>query len=428
MNRWEGNMIVSLAVAMGLMLSPASLVLLGNSMGRVGLSYLIIILFAMGLQLFTAFSFGELINRYPSPGGEAKGIQETLGTIPATVLPLCSRVVFTICIGTILLSKAGYAFNEVFAPWFPNLGFSFCLLGFLLVLNLLGPRIAETAQVFFAGLTALGLVSLSFAGLLESGTRPLRIEGSGLSGLPIIPDIFLSLLLFTGFDLAGLRKSGEEKGSSHFTMAMVLGIILSGSVLLLWGFTSYQNVPPDRLSETTVPYMVAAREILGQQGRIVMGMLIMTATCGAVNSLLMAGCGMIAGMAALRLLPSYSRIFPPRFPMPLILLATGIGVMMATGMAGEPALEVYGRGGFLFWLLTYAVDHLVVLMMRSRVPGYPVVPVISCLFLLAGFLGLIRTEDQSDLLLKFMFFIFIIVSFLSLLWSIYSSRRKEVRR
>jgi hypothetical protein len=56
---------------------------------------------------------------------------------------------FTICAATGILATAGYVCNEMFLYWFPNLGFSFCLLGLLLVINRIGHRFSETAQIGF---------------------------------------------------------------------------------------------------------------------------------------------------------------------------------------------------------------------------------------------------------------------------------------
>jgi amino acid transporter len=424
-------MVVSLAFSIGLMLSPASLVLLGNSMGKFGLSYCIVILSVMILQLFTANSYRELLGRFPGPGGESKGIQETLGTSPATVLPLCSRVVFTICAGTLLLARAGYTFNEVFVYWFPNLGFSFCLLGFILILTLGGRKIAEPAQVVFAGVTVFGLLFLSFAGLLEWREHPVRTDLPDFSVAIPFENILMSLLLFTGFDLAGFTAIGSKNAGSRVVAA---GILVAAFVFLLWGVVSLKYVSPERLSETTVPYMAAAREVLGQPGRIVMGIVVLAGTSSALVSMLMAVCRMASGMAAARFLPSFLAKIPGSSPVPLILLAAGIAAMLGTGMAGEPALEVYAMGGFLFWLLTYAAVHLAVLRMRRpllrrpyspRIPGSGVIPVMGCLFMLMSFLGLIGLESQSGLLIKFMFLLLIGVSFLILPWRIYISAKER---
>jgi amino acid transporter len=424
-------MLVSLAFAIGLMLSPASLVLLGNSMGKFGLSSCIVILFAMILQLFTAESYRELLNRFPGPGGESRGLRETLGTIPATVLPLCSRVVFTICAGALLLARAGYTFNEVFVYWFPNLGFSFCLLGLILVLTLSGRRIAEPATVFFAGVTAFGLLFLSCAGLLRWGNHLAQTEVLDFS-LPVsIENIFLALLLFTGFDLAGFAA---REGTYPRSKVMTLGILTAAFLFLLWGIASLRYVPPERLSETTVPYMVVAREVLGQPGRIVMGIVLLSGTSAALISMLMAVARMASGMAAVRLLPSFIGKIPDSSPVSLILLAAGIAAMLGTGMGGEPDLEVYARGGFLFWLLTYAAVHLSVFMMwgptsprrdSPRPPGSRLLPATGCLFMLMSFLGLIGAESQSGLLLKFMILLLICLSISIVLWKIYVSRKER---
>jgi len=415
-------MVISLAFAIGLMLSPASLVLLGNSMGKFGLSYCFVILSIMILQLFTANSYGELLNRFPGSGGEAKGIRETLGTFPATVLPLCSRGAFTVCSGALLLARAGYTFNEVFVYWFPNLLFSFCLLGLILILTLPGRKIAAPAQVVFAGVTVLGLLFLSVAGLLQWGNRPVQTEAPDFSGSIPFGNILLTFLLFTGFDLAGFTTRG---GKYPWSRVMAAGILLTGFTFLLWGFGSLMYVSPEGLSETTVPYMVTAREVLGQPGRIVMGTVLLAGTCGALTSMLLAVSEMTSGMAALRLLPSFFGKIADSSPVPLILLTLGIAALMGTGMAGEPALEVYARGGFLFWLLTYAAVHLSVLMMKSpiskktpspRNPGSRVIPATGFLFISISFLGLLGSENQAGLLLKFMFLLLIIVSFLVLSW------------
>ena len=76
------------------------------------------------------------------------------------VLPLCARVLLLVCASTGTLAIAGYVFNEVFVYWFPNLGFSFCVLVVLLTLNLLSPKVAKTAQLFFVAVALLGLVAV----------------------------------------------------------------------------------------------------------------------------------------------------------------------------------------------------------------------------------------------------------------------------
>ena len=423
---------IPLALAMGLMLSPESLTLLGNNMGIAGISFLVVVLSAMVVHLFTALSYGELFTLSPGPGGETRFIREALGSIPAIVLPLCSRVVFTICAATGILATAGYVFNEVFVNWFPNLGFSFCLLGFLLVTNLLGQRVSGMAQIIFVVVAVSGLIFLSAVGLIGLGNASPAVNAASHPPFNTPRVVLLGLVLFVGFDLAGLTKGSKGDYLVNLMGSMVAGIVVAGVVLCLWGLVSINYVALDRLADTTVPYAVAARAVLGQNGRICMGVIVLAGTCSAVNALLMAVSRMITGMVTQGLLPSFLGKAQDRAPVPLILLAVGIATMMAMGMAGEPVLEVYIRAGLLFWLLNYAAVHLSVLIMRRRIPnrsqlfkisGYPVVTIIGLLAMLIGIFGLLWSDSESVFLFKFMLVISAIASLFSVSW-IAVSRRK----
>ena len=65
-------------------------------------------------------------------------------------------------------------FNEVFVYWFPNLGFSFCLLGMVVGLNLAGSRVATLAQLSYVALALGGVLGLAGLGLLGLGRLGVR--------------------------------------------------------------------------------------------------------------------------------------------------------------------------------------------------------------------------------------------------------------
>ena len=67
---------------------------------------------------------------------------------------------------------------------------------------------------------------------------------------------------------------------------MVAFIITGGLLLALWGVVSLIRVSPNRLMNITVPYSIAAREILGVPGRKIMGVVIIGASFGFTNALL----------------------------------------------------------------------------------------------------------------------------------------------
>src|SRR5215813_15144895 len=163
---------VFLAFALGVMLSPEMLILLGNTLGHEDRAALSGLLVAGGLHVLTARTYGRLGLHPAASAGESRVLHAAFGPLVATVLPLCARVVFTVCATTGILAIAGYVFNEVFVYWFPNLGFSFCLLGMVVGLNLAGSRVATLTQLSCVVLALGGVLGLATMGLLGCGHVP----------------------------------------------------------------------------------------------------------------------------------------------------------------------------------------------------------------------------------------------------------------
>lgn len=406
------SIIVPLTIALGVMLSPESLGLLGNGMGSGGALFLIPVVLAVIAHFLTALSYGELPVGHPDLSAESELLRKSFGSIPATILPLSSRLLFTVCASAGILATAGYVFNEVFVYWFPNLGFSFCLLALLLVINLLGRKVTIAAQIGFVTVAMVGLVLLVLFGVLglanaSSVGGPLDFGSANLGRVAPV-----GLLLFIGYELALQASSRKEGSRANLALSLGVGIVLIGVIFSAWGLISLKYVGMQRLADSTIPHMIVAREILGQNGRIIMGIVVIAAVLGAVNGLLFSVSRMLSGMAGEGLLPSLFAESNDRATSGLLLLVFGIAAMMGLGMAGEPVLEVYTRASILFWLLTYAAVHLAVFMSvrsvaielkESAVVGWhPLVSIIGLLIMLGGFRWLLWTDPNSAEIVKFM--------------------------
>ncbi len=413
------------ALATGVMLSSESLTLLGNSVGVTGIFFLFFIPAAITLHIFTALSFGESLSSFHGQGTEGRFIRKAMGPLAAIVFPIGARVPFTVCAATGILATAGYVFNETFLYWFPNLGFSFCLLGLLLLINLIGRTFSERAQIFFVTVTLCGLLLLSAVGFSLWGDAPSVSGPAEFSSFHIARAAFMAPVLFVGFDLAAMNT--ERSGAPAFVIssAMVGGLIVVGFVFCVWGVLSQKYVPLTKLADTTIPYTIAARAIMGQTGRVWMGIVILSGTCAAVNALLLAVSRMIAGLSAQGLLPSFLGATRNRAPVPLVLLGLGIGAMMAFGMAGEPVLEVYTRAGLCLWILYYAVIHLCVLIVgrcspeRSKnlhMQRHKVFPAIALFLFIIILSGMLWTDSDSIFLMKSILVMVAGLSIYGLLW------------
>jgi amino acid transporter len=419
------------------MLSPESLIALGTNLGSAGPFFLLFITSSVVIFLFTALSYGNTYSLHTGPTSEVRLLKEGLGMLPSMVLPLCSRFVVALFLGTSILGIAGYVFNEIFVRWFPNLGFSFCLLALLLIINLWNQRVSEIAQIIVVSVAVCGLLLLSMVGFAGFFNGTHTVTTTGLASFSGVRVAFVGLLLFIGLDLSGLAKQGIDMQPVHRALAMTIAVVVAGLIFILWGFVSLKYVSPERLSDTTIPHLLTARIVWGTAGRVIMGLVVLAGAFSAVNALLLGVSKLINSMAQQGLLPSFLAGENDRSALPLTLLAVIIGAMLAWGMAGDSLLDVYVRTGLLLWLLNYAAVHLALLIAHKHsynrkntfsIPGYPVVTLISFIVMFCGFFVLLYYDNQSALLFKYTVVILCTSSLLSLFWIKLKLHEKKEKR
>lgn len=339
--------LTSAGLALCWVLSPDALVILGNSIGR------------SGMMFFVALTIGALLSLLAitlihdpalskSSDTSFTCIASTTGLLPAMTLTLASRLSLALFLPTGMLVTAGFTFNETFINWFPNFALSFLLLAIVLTLHLGGERIALLAQPFFIGLTMSCLVLLCLAGIFGSPEPQSAEIQTGKTFSLSLPLVFTALVLFLGYDQPETAFFSRSRG--RYMAALMAGFIL----LALWGFVSLKYVSPARLAGSTIPYSISAREILGQAGRVVIGIAIISGTCGLVNGLFLLAARSLRHMA-----DHVSPLSPSRaaysWKASCVIFSLCIGSLMAAGLAGSDKLEIFIYGALLLWLLMVGV-------------------------------------------------------------------------
>jgi L-asparagine transporter-like permease len=207
-------------------------------------------------------------------------------------------------------------------------------------------------------------------------------------------------------------------------------VLLGSFVLVLWGFVSLRWVDAARLAETTIPYTVAARAILGQEGRIIMGIVIISGVAGAVNSLFGGVSRMIAGMSEAGLAPAF--LGKTRFGgrVPVLLLGAATAAMLLSGMAGSDHLNGFLRGALILWLMHYAVLHSAAFLSGRRDDSSPLrrmANLLGALILALAALGLWVLGEERQVMAVFMFIVVGAVLILGLLWTGLARNRDQGR-
>ena len=400
-------------LGMGLILSPLNFAALGNTAGLTGSHFPIVLLSVLAVHLLTTHSYQALFS--DGPIEERKTSQAPLKTDPFLILLLGSRLSLAISAVPLILVSAGFIFNELFLYWFPNFGFAYGMLIILLLLNLLGEKTVLRTQIIFVGSALVGMWLISTIGLWSAIFSPEAVKQTSPESGPAFPEIAAALLLFIGFDLAELDRYRRGRTFSGPPSGMATVLVLSGLSFLLWGIVSLLHVPAASLVETTVAHIVAARNILGDPGARIMGVVVLAGAGAALNALFFSIPRLLGGPPGREdKTDSATRAKKPKAVF-LILLGGVVALVMALGLAGESGLEVALKAALLLWLTQNAFVHLLVLIRnrrdRTKTSFSRTVPLTGLVLLIAGLVGIILTENQPLLLIS-LFLAFLLISWL----------------
>jgi len=397
-----------MSLSLGWMVSPDALVRLGAGIAEnqplfIAAMTLAVVLIARGTSLV----------RHPGLRSDGRCSQtglliEGLGRLPAMSLILASRFSLVLILPTALLVSAGFAFNEIFLYWFPNFGFAFLLLAAIALLHLADERFALAVQPFLVTICLGCLLLLCLAGLGgPASSKPVSVA----TGISFTPEVMGgALLLFLGTDYITPGRNRDSRGPSMAALCCAL------LLFVFWAMLSLHYVGQERLSASTVPHLLAAREVWGQTGRVLMGCIIICGSCAAVNSLFHLASRSLASLAERGLLPGHPQgtFRRRRFILLFVVLIVGL---MAGGVAGHSIIEVYIQATLLLWLLMFAMLCLAAgrILMRRTVPhSWHGLALAATLTTAAIFLAL--RHDQAMVLIRFTLLTLAATTGLSLFW------------
>ncbi len=340
------NLLMTLAWLLGLLLSPEALALQGNLAGRYGLAFLMPLVGALMLHGMNIFMESFLI--VPT---HQKTVFASFG---ASLRSLIALPAVAVSLATAALVTSGFVFNETFVYWFPNFGFAALLLAVLLALNLAGPRIATIAQILMTATALIGLTVLTLAGAFGDQT-----DVAAVSTVDVQLDIkgfALGAVALLGYDLIRyLAADLDRRRAQHY---MFIAILFGGLLVWAWNSTVLAHVSTTRLADTSIPHILAAKAVMGPNGRILMGLVVIAGSLAAVNLLFRTVTLMMVGLVKNGAMPATVGVAPSRPWLPPVVLSGLTGLLMTAGFAGSDWLDITLRAGLILWLVSLGLDHL----------------------------------------------------------------------
>lgn len=371
--------------------------------GVVWLPFLVAFLVA----LITAFSYLELVTKYPRAAGAALYAHRAFGIHFVTFL-----VAFAVmCSGITSASTASRAFAANMSNAFGlelsgGAGITIAGLAFMALIAAVNFRgVGESLKVNVA-LTCIelsGLLIIIVIGLWAIGagqgdvSRVIEFKESADGGIiwPVITATTLAFFAMVGFE-DSVNMAEETKDPSRiFPKILLLGLLLTGIIYVMVSISAITLVPPEKLSEGETPLLQVVKAGAPGFPIEIFGLITMFAVANtALINMLMAS-RLVYGMSREHVLPAVlGRVHASRrTPYFAIVFTTLLAFALITFVGEIPAL---GGTTALLLLCVFTVVNVSVLVLRNnhvehshfRAPTFvPVLGMLSCAFLIGPWTG-----------------------------------------
>jgi amino acid transporter len=364
-------------------------------------------LVAFVVALITAFSYLELVTKYPKAAGAALYTHKAFGIQFVTFI-----VAFAVmCSGITSASTASRAFAANMSNAFglglaDGIGITLVGLGFMALVAAINFRGVGESVKFNVVLTCVeltGLLIIIFIGLWAIGagqgdvSRAMEFKATSDGGVfwPVIAATTLAFFAMVGFEDSVNMAEECTDPVRHFPKVLLAGLFITGVIYVLVSVSSITLVSPEELGEGETPLLKVVQAGAPDFPLWIFGIITMFAVANsALINMLMAS-RLVYGMSREHVLPAaLGKVHHTRHTP---FLAIGFTTLLAFGLitfVGEvPAL---GGTTALLLLCVFTVVNVAVLVLRSdrvehthfRTPTLlPILGALSCAFLAGPWTG-----------------------------------------
>ncbi len=360
---------------------------------------------AFVVALVTAFSYLELVTKYPKAAGAALYTHKAFGIHFVTFI-----VAFAVmCSGITSASTASRAFaanmSNALGLNLSGVGITLIGLGFMAVVaavNFRGVGESVKANVVLTCVELTGLLIIIFIGLWAIGagegdvSRVIQFRG-GDGGIfwPVIAATTLAFFAMVGFEDSVNMAEECKDPTRHFPKVLLAGLGITGVIYVLVSISAITLVAPDQLGEGETPLLQVVQRGAPNFPLWMFGFITMFAVANsALINMLMAS-RLVYGMSREHVLPpTLGKVHKKRrTPYVAIGFTTLLAFALITFVGEVPAL---GGTTALLLLCVFTVVNVAVLVLRRdpvnhqhfRTPTIlPVLGAIFCAFLTGPWTG-----------------------------------------
>ena len=347
---------------LGNILGAGIYVLIGKVAGVAGYYTPLAFLFSSLIVVATAFSYAELVSRYPRSAGEAVYVQQGFG-----VQTLSTIVGLLICLAGIVSSAAllkGFVgYLKVLLP----VNELEVVIVLSIVLGLIAVwGISQSLKIvaFITVLEILGLLAVIIAGFEVSlAELPVAAANSEANWIGIWYGAFLAFYAFLGFeDMVNIAEE-VNRPRIYLPVAIVIALTLATLMYISVSFVAVRVLAPEVLSSSDAPLAAIVSKATGFGGGIIAVIGLLAVINGALAQIIMSS-RVIFGMARQGWIPTiFDWVWPvTRTPV----LATGLTTACVAVMALSLPIVSLAAITSLLVLIVFTLVNVSLIRIKMR--------------------------------------------------------------
>jgi amino acid transporter len=152
-------------------------------------------------------------------------------------------------------------------------------------------------------------------------------------------------------------------------MILALAVLFIVQAILGVGMTNYVSLT--ELQTSDMPHVVFAENLFGKGGAIWMSIVTVLASVSTVNTILPSTGNILKGMSEEKMAPKiFAQVNKKNVPyFGMLLIVVVVSAVILTGYVNSNGLINMLLAGSCFWLISYILTHINVLVLRRRYPN-----------------------------------------------------------
>jgi amino acid transporter len=361
-----------IATGVGLIVATSCLIMLSQGVGFAGKGFIIAMAIACFLNILVAFSFAELNAMMPITGGLGQYTLAAIGPFPSMIAVLGGYFICNIFAGSSEAAVIGIIANSAFLPSVSPTIISLIIVAALFAVNYFGVKSFARTQLLVTVFMLGSMLILALTGAFSLGGEVVQQADTSFNpmGLSIISMSALAFWLFIGIEFVTPLTKDLKNAKRDIPLGMILGLLILFVIQTIMVFAVSKYVPYDVLQTSNQPHMEFATNLLGPRGGLWMSIISIGAVISTLNTVFAGVSRMLHGLSKGGMFP---KVFAKtnKYGVPHLSLSLIVGMIAITVMTGITTAQDLTRfilAGCLFWMFSYIIAHINVLVLRIKRP------------------------------------------------------------